>query len=176
MPEPTNPDTPKTAPPAPAFKPGPRTWTGLAVLVVATIMPLFALGVPFLGLPKAWATLVATALLVGGPEALTLVAVVLLGRENLNWVTARVKKALRHAVLETRVSRTQYYVGLGLSLITILPLYLYGYFPTLLPDTWRIPLIAGADLLFIASMFIMGGEFWEKLQRIFIWEGERHRD
>jgi hypothetical protein len=31
------------------------------------------------------------------------------------------------------------------------------------------------DLAFVASVFVMGGEFWEKVRRIFIYDGEiRH--
>jgi hypothetical protein len=29
-----------------------------------------------------------------------------------------------------------------------------------------------ADLGFILSVFLMGGEFWEKFRRLFIWEGK----
>jgi len=32
--------------------------------------------------------------------------------------------------------------------------------------------LALGDLAFIISMFIMGGEFWDKVRRIFVWEGK----
>jgi hypothetical protein len=28
------------------------------------------------------------------------------------------------------------------------------------------------DLAFVASIFVMGGEFWEKVRRIFIYDGK----
>ncbi len=31
--------------------------------------------------------------------------------------------------------------------------------------------VACADIVFIVSMFVMGGEFWGKFRRIFVWEG-----
>jgi hypothetical protein len=36
----------------------------------------------------------------------------------------------------------------------------------------RIYILAAMDLAFVASMFLMGGEFWEKVRRIFIYEGK----
>jgi hypothetical protein len=35
----------------------------------------------------------------------------------------------------------------------------------------RIYVLAAMDLAFVASVFLMGGEFWEKVRRIFIYEG-----
>ncbi len=83
------------APGPPGFRGGPRTYAGLAALILAFILPVFVIVIPFLALSAKWSALLTTGLLVGGPELLTL----------------------------------------------------------------------------IASMFIMGGEFWEKVQRLFIWEG-----
>jgi hypothetical protein len=28
------------------------------------------------------------------------------------------------------------------------------------------------DLVFVASVFLMGGEFWDKIRRIFVYEGK----
>ena len=116
--------------------------------------------------------LLTAGLFVGGPEALTLVAVALLGKETLRYFTYRIKKALWGIVMERPVSKVQYYFGLALFLASILPLYIYGYFPGLLPEGERTYILVAADLTFIISMFIMGGEFWEKIQRVFVWEGE----
>ena len=55
----------------------------------------------------------------------------------------------------------------------MLPFYLYGYFPNIMPAGYaRIYILAGSDLSFILSIFLMGGEFWEKLRRLFVWEGK----
>lgn len=156
----------------PDFVGGPRTYAGLTALVLAFILPGFIIVIPFLGISAKWSALLTTGLLVGGPELLTLIAVALLGKDALRYFTHKVRTKLYGLVIEPRVSRFQYYFGLSLSLATILPLYIYGYLPGLLPEGWRIPILATADLLFIVSMFIMGGEFWEKVQRLFIWEGK----
>jgi hypothetical protein len=159
-------------PQPPAFRASPRIYAGLAALVLSFAMPVFVLIVPFLGLSTRWSTLLGAGLLVGGPEVVTLIAVALLGKDALYYFTARVKQTLWKRVFQTRVSRFQYYVGLVVFMVSIVPLYVYGYLPGVLPESGRVPILASADLLFIVSMFIMGGEFWEKVQRIFIWEGK----
>jgi hypothetical protein len=36
----------------------------------------------------------------------------------------------------------------------------------------RIWILAGMDLAFVVSVFVMGGKFWDKVRRIFINEGK----
>ncbi len=156
----------------PELKRGIRLYAGIAAMVLAIILPVFVVVVPHLGLSTGWAIIISAGLFVGGPEILTLVAVALLGKETLRYFTYRIKKALWGVVMERPVSRAQYYFGLVLFLGSILPLYVYGYFPSILPEGERTHILVAADLTFIISMFIMGGEFWEKIQKIFIWEGK----
>jgi len=136
-------------------------------------MPLFAFLVPLLGLSFAQSAVIVGLLIAGGPEVIGLIGIALLGRNAFQYFTYRAKRAFRSAVLATRVSKTRYYVGLAINMICWIALYLYGYYPTWLPSgDARIYILASAALSFILSMFIMGGEFWEKFRRIFIWEGK----
>src|SRR5258707_10006388 len=51
--------------------------------------------------------------------------------------------------------------------------YIYAYSPALMPQgDARIYLLAAMDLAFVVSVFLMGGEFWEKVRRIFVYEGK----
>ncbi len=150
-----------------------RFYTGMAALVLSLVMPLFAFLVPLLGLSLAQSAAVVGLLIAGGPEVVGLVGIALLGRNAFLYFTYKLKTALRGVVLPKRVSKQRYYFGLSVSLASLLPLYVYGYFPNWLPsgDT-RIYILATADVSFILSMFVMGGEFWEKFRRLFIWEGK----
>ena len=71
-----------------------RLFTGLVALILATGMPLLALSIPFLHLPAGWSAALATVLVVGGPDVLTVLAVVLLGKETLAYWTYRIKRLL----------------------------------------------------------------------------------
>jgi hypothetical protein len=157
---------------SPNLKKGWRFYAGMTALALALILPLGALFVPVLGLPAAESVVLAGALAAGGPEVLCLLAVALLGKEAFQYFTHRAKGLLRRALFETPVSKTRYYVGLWIILLSWLPAYLYAYLPTTMPGgSIRIYVLAAMDLAFVASVFLMGGEFWEKVRRIFIYEG-----
>jgi hypothetical protein len=76
-------------------------------------------------------------------------------------------------LVDRPVSKARYYVGLAIILLSWLPAYIYAYAPAAMPGgNTRIYILAAMDLAFVASVFLMGGEFWEKVRRIFIYEGK----
>jgi hypothetical protein len=166
--------TPRPATPGPSLQKDWRLYAGITALILSCVMPLVGLAVPFLGLPVAWSAVLVGVLLAGGPEVLIVVAAILLGKETVHYFMATAKRKVLEALLVKPVSQARYYVGLTISVLSPAPLYLYGYFPGIMPaDEARIYILAAADLSFVASVFIiMGGEFWEKLRSIFIWQGK----
>jgi len=162
-----------TASRPPTLKKDWRFYTGLAVLVLANLLPLMAVVWPLLGLPAGVTAAFIGGSLVGGPDVLTLIAVALLGKETFVYLIYRAKRIIKAAVTVGPVSRVRYYLGLAIAVLSIVPLSLYGYAPKIMPSgNARLYIVVAADLSFVVSMFIMGGEFWEKLRRLFIWEGD----
>lgn len=163
------------APPTPAAPPPlTKDWrfhAGLLALVLSLVLPLLALAVPLLGLSTGASAALIGGLVAGGPEVLILLAAALLGKETLHYFTHRIKQTIWQAALMP-ASQARYYIGLTIALLSMLPFYLYGYFPSLMPADARLYVLAASDLSFIVSVFLMGGEFWEKLRRMFIWEGK----
>ena len=160
-----------SAPPAP--RKDWRFYAGMTAMALAVIMPLSALVVPVLGLSTMRSALLAGVLLAGGPEVLCILAVALLGKETFLYLAHRAKTALRRAVIDQPASRARYYAGLVVILLSWLPAYIYAYSPALMPPgDARIYLLAAMDLAFVVSVFLMGGEFWEKVRRIFVYEGK----
>jgi len=150
-----------------------RFYLGIGALALAIIMPVFALLVPLLGLSVAQSALIVGMLIGGGPEVMALIAVALLGKETFRYLLHSLKRFFRTKLLEKSASKGRYYFGLTINIASWIPLYLYGYLPAMMPGgDMRIYILAAADLSFVASMFIMGGEFWEKVRQIFIWEGK----
>ena len=136
-------------------------------------LPFCALLIPLLDLPAAQSALIAGALVAGAPEVLMLLAVALLGRQNFDRIVGTAKKFLFTTFFSTPVSRGRYYVGLAICLLSFVPIYVAGYVPSWMPaGHGRIAILASADLAFILSFFVMGGEFWEKFRRLFVWEGK----
>jgi hypothetical protein len=157
----------------PALKKNWRFWTGMTALVLAGVMPLLALLVPLLGLSVGASAGLMGVLVAGGPEVLMLAAAALLGKDTLHYFIARAKRLFWAVVTVRPVSKVRYYAGLVLALVSFVPFYIYGYAPDLLPGGQaRIVILAGSDLSFIFSVFLMGGEFWDKLGKLFVWEGK----
>jgi hypothetical protein len=156
----------------PALKRDWRFYSGMAAMVLSVVVPLSAVFVPVLGLPAAQSAVLAGVLLAGVPEVLCILAVVLLGKDTFQYFAHQATRAFRRAVLERPASKARYYVGLAIILLSWLPAYLYAYVPGVMPGgNARIYFLAGMDLAFVASVILMGGEFWEKVRRIFIYEG-----
>lgn len=141
-------------------------WTyraGFALLGLAICLPVAALLFPVFGLPSASSSLLVGLLIAGTPEILCLGAIALLGREGFPKLGGNAASA----------SRLRYYGGLVYCLLNGLPISLYAYAPQWMPEgSTRYIILAAADLGFIFSVFLMGGEFWEKFRRLFIWEGK----
>jgi fumarate reductase subunit D len=157
----------------PALRKDWRFYAGMTALALSVILPLCVVIVPALGLSTAHSAILAGALVAGAPEVLCILAVALLGKETFQYLVHRAKHALRRAVVDRPASKTRYYVGLAIVLLSWLPAYIYAYVPALMPGGGaRIYILAAMDLAFVASVFLMGGEFWEKVRRIFIYEGK----
>jgi hypothetical protein len=150
-----------------------RLIAGLSTLGLAMVLPLFALLVPLLGLPTTQSALIGGALVAGAPEVFMLLAVTLLGRQNFDRIVGTAKRYFFTTFFSKPVSRRRYHVGLAICLLSFIPLYVAGYVPSLMPaGHGRIAILAAADIAFISSFFVMGGEFWEKFCRLFVWEGK----
>jgi hypothetical protein len=165
-------DTAAGAAQPPTLKRDWRFYSGMAAIALSIILPLCALLVPLLGLPTTQSALLAGALVAGAPEVLCILAVALLGKDTFQYFVHKAKSVLRTAILERPASKPRYYTGLAIILLSWIPAYVYAYAPALMPGGNRITILAAMDLAFVASVFLMGGEFWEKVRRIFVYEGK----
>ena len=156
------------AAPAAAARPsGFRYRAGWVFFVLSFVLPLAGLLVPFLGLHKATTVVVTGALLVGAPEVAIVVAVALWGKETFAYFMGRAKGLLRLVAPPERVSPARYRLGLVIIAASFLPSWVFAYAPHWLHDDSRIPVLVAADLVFVASFFVLGGEFWARVRALF---------
>ena len=142
-----------------------RYRVGLALLGLAICLPIAALLFPVVGLPAASSNLFVGLLIAGTPEVLCLTAIAVLGKEGFQHLRGRSRSE------GVATSKLRYYGGLSYCLLNGLPISLYAYAPEWMPGVPTKYFILGVtDLGFILSVFLMGGEFWEKFRRLFIWE------
>jgi hypothetical protein len=149
-----------------------RYRTGITLIAIGWICPLFIPFVTKSALSTEWKTALSGFLLVVGPEVLSVMAIAILGKDGFNFLKGKVFALLRRAAPTAKVSRTRYRAGLAIWVL----LFIYGsfvwYAPHLVPgySEHRIALNLSADFLFIASLFVLGGDFWEKFRALFIYD------
>jgi len=149
-----------------------RLYGGIAVLAIAWLLPLLGIPVSRTDWPAAVKAAIIGLLTFGAPELLSIVAIMILGRESYELILEKLRKFFRSIRPTGKVSRLRYHIGLALFLLPVIPTYIMGYFPSLLPDEspLRLTVSISSDLMFIISLFVLGGDFWDKLRSLFIYD------
>jgi hypothetical protein len=103
------------------------------------------------------------------PEVCTLAAVAIMGKENYERFKTAVFRWVGRIKPEGDVGVWRHRIGLAMFFVPLVPTYVQAYKPEWLPDSssWRWMVKAVADLIFIASFFVLGGDFWDKLHALF---------
>jgi hypothetical protein len=145
---------------------------GVALIAIGWICPLFIPLVTNSTLPTELKTALSGLLLVVGPEVLSPLAIAILGKDGFNYLKEKVFALLRRAAPSAKVSRTRYRAGLAIWAFLIAYGWLVSYAPHLVPgySEHRIALNLTADFLFIVSLFVLGGDFWEKFRALFTYD------
>lgn len=149
-----------------------KFYLGMTCFVLSFVLPLIGLLIPFVGLPVGVTVVLTGFLMLGGPEIMIVLAVLLLGRPVFNLFKEKVFQFFKKKKPRKQVSKFRYYLGLVIFFGSFTPFYLNGYAPEWFPqdEIHRLYLFIASDLAFVCSFFILGGAFWEKFKRLFIWK------
>ncbi len=162
--------TPEHATDAGKARGGWRFPVGLGIFVVGFAAPL---AIPFVtssDLSIAWKTAIAGALAVGVPEVMMVAAAAVMGKEGFAELKGRFGRFLKKYGPPERVGRTRYRIGLVMFAAPILLGWFGPYLHHFLPgfDTHPMWWHVSGDVVFVASFFVLGGEFWDKLRSLFV--------
>jgi hypothetical protein len=121
-------------------------------------------------LPTRWKTIISGMLAFGIPEVFTLAAIAVMGKSGYNLIKDRIFSFIKKHGPPDRVSRTRYRIGL---VMFVLPLVLgwlgpYGAYKIPGYETHRFVVSLIGDLMFVVSLFVLGGDFWDKIRSLFI--------
>ena len=143
---------------------------GLIILVAGWLSPLLIPLVTATSLATEWKTIISGLLAVGIPEVFTVVAIAVMGKSGYNLIKERIFSFLRKHGPPDRVSRARYRIGLVMFVLPILFGWLGPYGAHRIPgyDTPRFVVSVIGDVMFVASLFVLGGEFWNKIRALFI--------
>jgi hypothetical protein len=151
--------------------PNGRLYAGGAIFFAGFLSPLLVPLVTASSLPVGWKTAISGLLLVGIPELAMLVAAAVMGKDGFNYLKHLLFGFLgKHFAPPEKVSPIRYRIGLVLFSIPLLfgwlvP-YISGYSPVF--DERRLLFAIIGDLFLLSSLFVLGGEFWDKLRALFI--------
>ncbi len=156
-----------------------KYYTGLSFLIYSFIPICTAELVFFLPVSKASAVSFIVVYLASG-EVTFLVGVALLGKPFVTAFKARIKAFFfprREVTPPKPVSRARHRTGVILFLISFIPypaaeVILFMADPVRLNPRILLLLLLFGDAVFIASLFVLGGEFWERLKKLFEWQGK----
>lgn len=147
-----------------------RLISGAVIFIIGVISPVFIPLVVTSGLPE-WLIAVLSGLLAFGiPELFMIIAVAILGKDGFAFLRSKLGSFLKPLAPPDEVSKIRYNVGLVLFCIpiifAILSPYLDLHFHFLEDIPFYFTVIT--DLMIITSLFVLGGNFWDKLRALFI--------
>jgi len=150
-----------------------RLVLGVALFVAGQLSPLLIPVVTGLELAGVWKTIL-TVLVLVAPELGILAAVAVMGKAGFDWLMGRIRALLGRFMKKhgppDEVGPTRYRIGLVMFLLPLVLGWAAPYAAHHLPGYESHPMWYGlpGDLLLITSLFVLGGDFWDKLRALFI--------
>ncbi len=148
-----------------------RLVTGIILLVIGLILPVGIYPLSATSWPSAVKTVLGGVLFFGF-EIMAIPAVAIMGKENFERIMAKARGWFGRIKPSGAVGRGRHAIGLVLFILPVLPTYIMAYAPEWLPDasSWRLWVNLCADGMFFVSLFVLGGDFWDKLRALFVRE------
>jgi hypothetical protein len=142
---------------------------GLSILLPLVGIPIVAV----LGLSKTITASVSGGLLLTG-EILGITAVAIIGKSGYALIKRKIFGFLRQYGPPQKVSRRRYRIGLVMFCAPLLFGWGSIYAGAYIPGFSNNPILygLGGDLLLLASLFVLGGDFWDKIHSLFIHNAE----
>jgi len=153
-------------------KAGWRFRLGLTILVVGWLSPLLIPLVTRTALAAEWKAIISGLLAVGIPEVLTVAAIAIMGKSGYNLIKERIFSFMKKHGPPDRVSLTRYRIGLVMFVLPIAFAWLGPYGAHMIPGypAHRFVVSLIGDVMFVAGLFVLGGDFWDKVRALFFYD------
>ena len=144
---------------------------GLSILLPVAGVPLVA----WFDFSRSVTATVTGGLLVSA-EVMGLAAVAVLGKSGYAYIKKRALGFLKQYGPPNKVSPLRYKIGLVMFLAPILFGWASIYTARWVPGFENKPFFyaVGGDLMLLSSLFVLGGDFWDKIRSLFIHDAEVH--
>ncbi len=114
-------------------------------------------------------TTVSGLLAFGIPEVFMLIAIAVMGKQGYEYIKGKAFKYLKRFAPADEVSLTRYRIGLIMFSLPLLFGWLQPYLGNYFTFLNKLPVwqyVVG-DIIFFASFFVLGGDFWDKFSGLF---------
>ena len=159
------PDTPDPIPRS-------RLILGSAMLIAGFLSPLAIPWIAGSGLPAGWKATISGLLIFGIPELMMLLAGAVMGKAGFTYLREQAARFLQRYGPPDTVGPGRYRLGLVLFtlplLVGLLTPYLSHHIPAL--EANHLSIALAGDLMLLISLFVLGGDFWDKLRALFVRE------
>ena len=144
--------------------------TAGAIFIAGFLSPLLIPVVTTSNLSTGWKATLSGLLAIGIPELFMVIAAAVAGKEGFSYIKSKIFGLFKKYGPPDTVSKTRYNIGLVLFLIPILAGWLIPYISNLIPsyEENRILINIVGDIVLVTSLFILGGDFWDKLRSLFV--------
>lgn len=147
-----------------------------ALFGLSFLLPL--VGVPIVAafeLSKTMTASISGGLLLAG-EVLGIAAVAVAGKSGYALIKKKVLGFLKQYGPPNKVSRLRYRIGLVMFCAPLVFGWGVVYAAHFIPlfSNVSMPYAVGGDLLLLASLFVLGGDFWDKIRSLFIHDADVH--
>ena len=149
--------------------PGNRLFWGALVFISGFFTPLFIPLVLNSNLSTGLKSVLSGLLAFGIPELFMIIAAGILGKSGFNYLKKYIRLVFRVYGPPDSVSKTRYIMGLIMFFIPILLALVLPYMLNLVQIVAEnyITISIVSDGLLILSLFVLGGDFWDKLRGLF---------
>lgn len=156
---------------SPTKPPQGRLITGTIVFISGFLSPLLIPVVLASSLSSGLKTTLTGLLAIGIPEIFMVIAATILGKEGFSYLKQKIWGFFKKHGPPDHVSRGRYRLGMVLFCIPLILAWALPYFGHHIPyyESNNLWFFIGGDVIFIISFFVLGGEFWEKLRSLFVY-------
>jgi len=152
----------------------PKGWrfkTGiLCIILNLALAPIITPFITMFNMPTGTKAAIMGFLWIVLPPMFSVIGVFLLGKPGFNYLVSLIFRRFKSIVLVDTPGPFRHVIGLVMFLCPLLLAAVTPYFNLLFPGWLSKPLLAGVigDVSLILSLFILGGNFWDKLKGLFI--------
>jgi len=145
-------------------------WGGI-VFVSGFLSPLLIPYVISLDLSTTLTSIISGLLAIGVPELFMLIAVAILGKDGFQYLKQKIFRLFRKYGPPDTVSLRRYRLGLILFSVNLIAAFILPYIMDVIPFLKNnlLLIIISGDSILVISLFILGGDFWDKLRSLFIY-------